>query len=179
MESRIFIGVTRMSTEPDCFKDRGVEVKAIHLWEDVGKKISTTPHVRHPASVLLEVPEGRHNVAHRGNGGTHGAILESPEGRHIWFALCRPSGLVLLTSHIPTARAVGYVLSSLTGLAKMISTMVRSGGQILRQTVRWERSARRWRIPVRRVACALRVAQNPAASRSLHRTLHGFYLSKV
>jgi hypothetical protein len=47
--------------------------------ESVPQKISTTLNARRPAFVLREVPEGRHNVAHRGNGGARGAILESPE----------------------------------------------------------------------------------------------------
>ena len=42
----------------------------------------------------------------------------APEGRHIEVTLCRPSGLSPQPLQRPTAHAVGYVLSFLTGLAK-------------------------------------------------------------
>ena len=41
-------------------------------------------NVRRPAFVLHQVPEGRHNVAHRGNGGVRVAIMPSPVGATHW-----------------------------------------------------------------------------------------------
>ncbi len=57
-------------------------------------------------------------------GGTHGSPCAAP------------SRLGPLPSHIPTARAVGYVLSSLKGLAKVIRAILRSVGQTPRGRVR-------------------------------------------
>src|ERR1700674_3703845 len=48
--------------------------------ESVPQKNSAAVNLERPAFVLLEVPEGRHNVAHRLNGGMRGTILCSPEG---------------------------------------------------------------------------------------------------
>ena len=48
-------------------KDKG-------CYESVPRNISTAVSLQRPAFVLLKVPEGRHNVAHRLNGGTPGAI---------------------------------------------------------------------------------------------------------
>ncbi len=58
----------------------------------------------------LEVPEGRHNVAHRGNGGVEGTIVHSPEGAAHMVALCRPFGAwpYVLT---PTHRSRGGLQS--------------------------------------------------------------------
>src|SRR6202521_3467858 len=48
--------------------------------ESVPQKNSAAVNLERPAFVLLEVPEGRHTVAHRLNGGMRGTILCSPEG---------------------------------------------------------------------------------------------------
>jgi hypothetical protein len=48
--------------------------------------------VLRPAFAALEAPEGRHNVAHRGNGVVQGTIIHSPEGAAHMVALCRPFG---------------------------------------------------------------------------------------
>ena len=60
--------------------------------ESVPKKLSTTFNVRRAALVSLEVPEGRHNVAHRETVGYRMRSFTAPKGRHIWVALCRPFG---------------------------------------------------------------------------------------
>ena len=74
--------------------------------------------------VSLEVPEGRyHIVAHRFSGGVCGAMFSSPEGAAQGRACAAPSGLSFLQLHVPTAKAVGYVLSSLTGLDKWIFSL--------------------------------------------------------
>jgi len=72
--------------------------------------------VRRCGFVSLEVPEGRNIVAHRFSGGACGAMFSSPEGAAQGRACAAPSGLSFLQLHVPTAQAVGYVLSSLTGL---------------------------------------------------------------
>ena len=68
---------------------------------------------------LLEVPEGRHNAAHRFNGEAGDVIARSPGGAaHMGHRVPSLQGLSPLLSRGPTAFAVGYVLSSLTGLVK-------------------------------------------------------------
>src|ERR1700676_2138935 len=97
----------------------------------VPQKLSTSFNVRRPAFVSLEVPEGRHNVAHRETVRYRIRSFAAPEGRHIWVALCRPFGAWPCALRIPTARAVSYILSPLTGLAKMIRTILHSMGETL------------------------------------------------
>ena len=60
--------------------------------ELVPQQILTTVNVRRPDSMLLQVPEGRHNVAHRETVGNGAQSFTAPEGRHIGVAVCRPFG---------------------------------------------------------------------------------------
>ena len=74
--------------------------------------MNARPH----AFAFVEVPEGRHNVAHRLNGGARRSIIRSPGGAEHGQRCAAPPGLSPLHLRRPTAHAVGYVLSSLTGL---------------------------------------------------------------
>jgi hypothetical protein len=62
--------------------------------ESVPQKNSIAVNLLRPAFVLLEVPEGRHKVAHPDSVGVGCGVrsFKAPKGRHNWFALCRPSG---------------------------------------------------------------------------------------
>ena len=73
-------------------------------------------HMTHAAVTLLEVPEGRQKIARRFNGGFGRSNIAAPEGRHRIDLVPPLRGLAFFTLRSPTARAVGYVLSSLTGL---------------------------------------------------------------
>jgi hypothetical protein len=68
-----------------------------------------------------EVPKGRHNVAHRLNGGERSAIIKSPVGAGgtIAWPCTAPRELNFHDELLPTVHTVGYALSSLTGLATM------------------------------------------------------------
>ena len=70
------------------------------------------------ALVLPEVPEGRNTVAHRFNGGFWIPIDASPVGAAQGRTCVAPTGLNSMPGQVPTVKTVGYVLSSLTGLAK-------------------------------------------------------------
>jgi hypothetical protein len=71
------------------------------------------------ALVLPEAPEGRNIVAHRFNGGFWISIDASPIGAAQGRSCAAPMGLNSMPEQVPTVETVGYVLSSLTGLAKM------------------------------------------------------------
>jgi len=62
-----------------------------------------------------DVPEGRHNVAHRGSGGKARTPIPKPrQGRHTLAGLCRPyRRLTLYLTCPPTTSVVGYLVSSL------------------------------------------------------------------
>jgi hypothetical protein len=51
-------------------------------YEPVALKSSANSAVRRAAFILLEVPEGRYNVAHRETVGCTGRLFAAPEGRH-------------------------------------------------------------------------------------------------
>src|SRR5882672_2353806 len=70
--------------------------------ESVPQKIATTVNVRCPAFVLLEVPEGRHNVAHRGNGGyVWGQRVKPRRGGTERTKCAAPSGLSTIAPLAP------------------------------------------------------------------------------
>src|SRR6266700_2462273 len=63
-----------------------------------------------------EVPEGRHNVAHRGSGGDAAYSMEEPRRGGTMLTFVPPLRGSSVPSRPPTAPAVGYVLPPLTGL---------------------------------------------------------------
>ena len=66
------------------------------------------------AMVLLEVPEGRHKVAHRGSGGeAHKQVPKPRRGGTRSQDCAAPTGLDALPKPSPTTSVVGYVVSSL------------------------------------------------------------------
>ena len=66
------------------------------------------------AMVLLEVPEGRHNVAPRGSGGkAHKQFPKPRRGGTRSQGCVAPTGLDALPKPSPTTSVVGYVVSSL------------------------------------------------------------------
>ena len=80
-------------------------------------KMSAAADIPHFAFVSLEVPEGRHKVARRFNGGLGPSKIRSPGGAAQARACAAPPGLGFFPARIPTADAVGYLVSSLTGLS--------------------------------------------------------------
>jgi len=66
------------------------------------------------AMVLLEVPEGRHKVAHRASGGeAHKQVPKPRRGGTCSQGCVAPAGLDALPKPSPTTSVVGYVVSSL------------------------------------------------------------------
>ena len=66
------------------------------------------------AMVLLEVPEGRHKVAHCGSGGeAHKQVPKPRRGGTRSQGCAAPTGLDALPKPSPTTSVVGYVVSSL------------------------------------------------------------------
>ena len=66
------------------------------------------------AIALLEVPEGRHKVAHRGSGGeAHKQVPKPRRGGTRSQGCAAPTGLDALPKPFPTTSVVGYVVSSL------------------------------------------------------------------